>query len=72
MTLRYQEWQIFFNTMEAFNGLQTREYAIWWKGNSREEFKFNSAYRHLLDNAHVGLRGFKELEEIRGECKDIN
>ncbi|WMV23130.1 hypothetical protein MTR67_016515, partial [Solanum verrucosum] len=35
----------FLNTVEAFNGLQTGEDVMWWKGNSRGEFKVNSAYK---------------------------
>lgn len=56
---QFNDWEItrvaeFFNTVEAFNGLQTWEDAMWWKDNTRGEFKVNSAYR-LMDQTNPQL-----------------
>ena len=53
---QFNYWEIarvaeFLNTVESFNGLQTGEDVMWWKGNSRGEFKVNSAYK-LMDRTN--------------------
>lgn len=41
----------FLKTVEAFNGLQTGEDFMWWKGNSKGRFKVNPAYK-LMDQTN--------------------
>ncbi|WMV13372.1 hypothetical protein MTR67_006757 [Solanum verrucosum] len=53
---QFNDWEIarvaeFLNTVEVFNGLQTGEDVMWWKGNRREEFKINLAYK-LMDQTN--------------------
>lgn len=56
----------FFNIVKAFNGRQTGEDVMWWKGNSVGKFKVNSSYR-LMDqaNPHTQNWSWKQIWRSR-------